>query len=166
MKSRFITSGADRPLWHLSLGCYLAFGLVVLWEGLAAAIGSGHSLVEGAEGVVGSLCHHLPGRTLLLNRRPLPICARCTGIWLGWLVALPVWWAAPAAHREPKRARRKIQLLAGAGSVAAGLAIAEAGGWVATASSTRFWLGLPLGLMAGSLVLEGWPRKSEEVACE
>lgn len=35
-----------------------------------------------------AICHQLPARTFFLNDQPLPLCARCTGIYLGALTAL------------------------------------------------------------------------------
>ncbi|MGI6595498.1 MAG: DUF2085 domain-containing protein [Elusimicrobia bacterium] len=36
---------------------------------------------------IGSLvCHQSPTRTILVNNIPLPLCARCTGIYLGFLI--------------------------------------------------------------------------------
>lgn len=42
-------------------------------------------------------CHGLPDRSLRWSGRPLPICARCTGLWIGYgLAATMVWfWMLP-----------------------------------------------------------------------
>ena len=40
-------------------------------------------------------CHHRPDRTLHLRGRPLPVCARCTGLYAGYGLGLVFWlgWA-------------------------------------------------------------------------
>jgi len=42
-------------------------------------------------------CHGLPERSLRWSGKTLPICARCTGLWLGYaLAAVLVWfWLLP-----------------------------------------------------------------------
>jgi uncharacterized membrane protein len=35
-----------------------------------------------------AICHQLPDRTFLAGDQPLPLCARCTGLYLGFLVGL------------------------------------------------------------------------------
>lgn len=42
-------------------------------------------------------CHALPERSLHWSGRPMPICARCTGLWIGYgLAAIAVWfWVLP-----------------------------------------------------------------------
>lgn len=36
-------------------------------------------------------CHHRPGRTLQVCGRPLPVCARCTGLYAGYGAGLMFW---------------------------------------------------------------------------
>ncbi|MBN1993867.1 MAG: DUF2085 domain-containing protein [Anaerolineae bacterium] len=35
-----------------------------------------------------AICHQIPGRTIHIDGHPLPLCARCTGIYLGALLGL------------------------------------------------------------------------------
>ncbi|HWP79614.1 MAG TPA: DUF2085 domain-containing protein [Candidatus Acidoferrum sp.] len=44
-------------------------------------------------------CHQLPGRSLFYRGYQFPLCARCTGVVAGTLLALPVFffWRAPPA---------------------------------------------------------------------
>jgi uncharacterized membrane protein len=35
-----------------------------------------------------AICHQIPARTIHINEVPLPLCARCTGIYLGALLAI------------------------------------------------------------------------------
>ncbi|RME75228.1 MAG: DUF2085 domain-containing protein [Chloroflexi bacterium] len=45
--------------------------------------------ILGKSHLVGyAICHQIPSRTFHLNGQPLPLCARCTGIYLGALVGI------------------------------------------------------------------------------
>lgn len=46
------------------------------------------SVFEKAHLVGYGICHQLPERTFFINGQPLPLCARCTGIYLGALAGL------------------------------------------------------------------------------
>jgi uncharacterized membrane protein len=46
--------------------------------------------LNGADWAGYALCHRLPGHSLTINGRQLPLCARCTGMYLGAAVALGV----------------------------------------------------------------------------
>ncbi len=59
----------------------------VLLVALAVAIPP-HSLLEKADLVGYAICHQIPERSFVLGGRPLPLCARCTGTFLGALVGL------------------------------------------------------------------------------
>lgn len=48
------------------------------------------------------ICHRRPDRSLFFQGQQLPVCARCTGIWLGYalgiillLVTILPWWIGP-----------------------------------------------------------------------
>lgn len=41
-------------------------------------------------------CHRLPDRSLFYHGKQFPVCARCTGIWIGYFIGLPlVIWLQP-----------------------------------------------------------------------
>ncbi len=40
------------------------------------------------------ICHQLPERSFFLDGRQLPVCARCTGLYLSGAAGLAGWWAA------------------------------------------------------------------------
>lgn len=41
-------------------------------------------------------CHRLPSRSFWYRGKPFPVCARCTGIWIGYVVGLPlILWLQP-----------------------------------------------------------------------
>lgn len=121
-------------------------GLVV---GEGASWTAGRSLVPAFEARFGPVCHHLPERTLAYDGRPLPVCARCTGMWLG--AALGGVGLALPPRRRLIRGVGAAALAAGA--LGLGAALAEALGWLATSNGVRAGLGLLLG--AGPAVTVG-----------
>lgn len=45
-------------------------------------------------------CHRLPERSFFYRGKKFPVCARCTGVWIGYLIGLPIalcnvlpWWS-------------------------------------------------------------------------
>jgi uncharacterized membrane protein len=49
------------------------------------------------------LCHGIPTRCLQLFDTPMPICARCTGIYLGLLAGLIAFWVLPPIQERMLR---------------------------------------------------------------
>jgi len=49
-----------------------------------------HTVLGKANLVGYAICHQIPERTFILGGRPLPLCARCTGTFLGALLGLTV----------------------------------------------------------------------------
>lgn len=51
--------------------------------------------VEGKLGAIGyAICHRIPARSFLINGMPMPLCARCTGIYLGVMICFLIAIAA------------------------------------------------------------------------
>ena len=46
------------------------------------------------------VCHQIPERSLHFGGQPLPLCARCTGTFLGALTGLLVLWAIGHGRRS------------------------------------------------------------------
>ncbi|MGQ0604182.1 MAG: DUF2085 domain-containing protein [Anaerolineales bacterium] len=68
----------SRPLWALTLG---AFALVVgAWLALTPP-----GLLGKADAVGYAICHRIDLRSFHIGDRAMPLCARCTGIYLGAL---------------------------------------------------------------------------------
>ncbi len=51
-----------------------------------------HSLLEMADRAAYAVCHRLPDHSFFIAGRQLPLCARCSGTYLGALAALAVLW--------------------------------------------------------------------------
>ena len=56
------------------------------------------SLLGKCDAVGYAICHRIPERSFFLAGRPLPLCARCTGTYLGALIGIAAMWAL--GHRR------------------------------------------------------------------
>lgn len=50
------------------------------------------SLLNGADWMGYAVCHRITERSFMINGRQIPLCARCSGMYLGVFVALAVVW--------------------------------------------------------------------------
>ena len=140
-------------LGGVSAAAYVAVALWVLWETRRVHIRPSLSDERCGKAAAGPICHHLQERTLGTGGRYFPVCARCAGIWIGWLLASVLWWSFRVTSQNARwLAPRQLALMAAClGAVL--LAVAELGGWLQTNNATRAVLGIPLGLFAGWLLL-------------
>lgn len=37
-------------------------------------------------------CHRMPSRSFFFRKKQFPVCARCTGIYLGYFLMIPILW--------------------------------------------------------------------------
>ena len=103
----------------------------------------------------GVICHQRPERSFVWDGQQLPVCARCTGLYLSAAVGLFAWFAVKAARSwrpiaiDPRIALRVIAVAAvpTAVSVASG----AAGAWDGS-NVTRALFAIPLGASAGAVV--------------
>jgi uncharacterized membrane protein len=49
-----------------------------------------HGILDKADRAAFAVCHRIPGRSFTVAGRPLPLCARCSGTYLGALVGIAV----------------------------------------------------------------------------
>jgi uncharacterized membrane protein len=105
---------------------------------------------------VGSvICHQRPERSFFLDGHQLPVCARCTGLYLSAAAGLIAWVTVKTASRwrhlsfDPRLALRLIAI--GGIPTAVSVATAMAGVWDGS-NLTRALLGMPLGASAGAIV--------------
>jgi uncharacterized membrane protein len=57
---------------------FAAFAVLLIW-----ALGTPPGILGKADAVGYAICHRIAERSFLINGMPMPLCARCTGIYLG-----------------------------------------------------------------------------------
>src|SRR5689334_3189432 len=98
------------------------------------------------------ICHQRPERSFFWSGYQLPVCARCTGLYLSATVVFLAWWAVRFARRSapiaftPQTARRAIALAAVPTIVSWTSGVI--GVWDGS-NMTRALLAIPLGAAAG-----------------
>jgi len=95
------------------------------------------------------ICHQRPERSFFFHGHQLPVCGRCTGLYIGAAVAAPVALALAAALP----ASRARWMLAIAAIPTAVTWLLEFGAGVPFSNTARFVAALPLGFAAAWLVL-------------
>ena len=78
----------DKRSPHLKRRLRLALGVGCLLVILAAVVIPPLAPLEKAHLVGYAICHQIPNRTFFLGGRALPLCARCTGTYLGIVIGL------------------------------------------------------------------------------
>jgi uncharacterized membrane protein len=101
----------------------------------------------------GSLvCHQIPERSFHIGGAQLPVCARCTGLYLG-AAAGALFWLALSRRRLTIPRARTVLAIAAIPTVMT-LVLAWAGWWDAS-NAVRAVTALPLGISGGAIVLAG-----------
>jgi len=110
--------------------------------------------LSGAAYVFGSIiCHQLPDRSFHLAGVQLPVCARCTGLYLGAAVGLAAWTVSLRRRSDRQCSRgRALSLLAVAAAPTATSVVSALAGLGDPANAWRAALALPLGIAGGALV--------------
>lgn len=105
--------------------------------------------------VGGVICHQRPERSFFLDGHQLPVCARCTGLYLSAAVGLVSWLGWKLAGRwrrleiDPRTALRVLAVAA----LPTALSVAsDSIGWWDGSNITRALMAIPLGLTAGVIV--------------
>ena len=113
-------------------------------------------LVVASIYAIGSvICHQIPERSFFWEGRQLPVCARCTGLYVSGVLGLLAWFAIKTARAwrpitiDPRVALRVIAIAA----VPTALSVASGalGAWDGS-NVTRALFAIPLGASAGAIV--------------
>jgi uncharacterized membrane protein len=103
----------------------------------------------------GVVCHQDPGRSFHRGRMPLPVCARCTGLYgaaaAGGVAAVAWAWRRGQRRDVPLRLVR-LGLLAAAAPMAVSWGLEWAGG-VAVGSGVRALTAVPSGAAVSALIV-------------
>ena len=117
------------------------------------AIASNRTVLSlGAAGVYAAgarICHQRPDRCFRIHGLPMPVCARCTGLYLGAAAAAPLALAL-AAGLSSRRARGIAAVAALPTLLTWGLEVA---GLAHPSNAVRAMAALPLGFVAAWLVI-------------
>ena len=105
---------------------------------------------------VGSvICHQLPERSFFVDGRQLPVCARCTGLYLSGAAGFLGWLAMKLARGWPRiavSARAALTIVLGAGIPTAISYVSGLAGVWDGSNAARAVLAVPLGAAAGAVV--------------
>jgi uncharacterized membrane protein len=100
--------------------------------------------------LAGSLvCHQLSERSFHVSGIQFPVCARCTGLYLGGALGMALFFALPQWHLTFQRARAALLLVA----IPTVLTVATA--WLRLwdpGNAVRAAFAAPLGFVAGAIV--------------
>jgi uncharacterized membrane protein len=122
----------------------------VLWTAaiflapLAHAHTGGLTLARAVRGAGALVCHQRVERSFMVGRRPMPVCARCTGLYVsGAAGALAAWMVFPVMPR-----RTRAAMIAAAIPTVATILL-EWAGLAQPGNLTRAVAALPLGAACG-----------------
>ena len=112
-------------------------------------------LVATIYAIGGVICHQRPERSFFWDGHQLPVCARCTGLYLSAAVGLFAWFSVKAGRTwrpsaiDPRLAWRVLAIAA----VPTALSVASGavGAWDGS-NVTRALFAIPLGASAGAVV--------------
>lgn len=152
--------------WILVLGLWAALlvGSPLLLASMGPGVDPAALAVRAARWTYllgGRLCHQRPERSFHLGGTPLPVCGRCTGLYVGALVGAMFW----ATRRRPTAASERVhdltpwrRALLAAGVLTVLTIVIERGG-LDPGNRIRAAAALPLGGVVGALVTAGLRRE-------
>jgi len=116
--------------------------------------------VAAVHGAGGLVCHQRPERSFHVEGAQLPVCARCSGLYLSGTLGAVAAWIGFA--RSPRRARVLLALAA----LPTGITFAaEVAGFGLPSNAVRAIAALPLGGAAGWLFVRMLRAESAETTC-
>lgn len=135
--SGHVKIGRVRPSPRILLAIGLLLWVLLLFAAPGALFPLGHVI-----------CHQRPERSFFIGGRQLLVCARCTGLYLGAALAIPLGLTASIAVSS--RRNRRILLAAALPTLVTWTL--EFAGLVPFSNTTRFVCALPLGFAAAWMV--------------
>jgi len=148
---------------------FLLLAISLLWCGSILSfpflLHSAHPwLASGVYLVFARICHQDPARSFLIGGVPLPVCVRCTAVYLGFLGAVSFW---PLLKRIAAKGNSLLWLLMAAVvlmTVDAGLnLVGIQNGTPTTRALTGSLLGVAAGWIASSIATQkNWSQTNGE----
>ncbi len=105
-------------------------------------------VVINVEHLLGPICHHLFERSFDFHGEQFPVCARCTGLYVGWVVGTLFNFLTKPFDLNTVQ-RQRLMFSVTVWLLANICALLEKFGIMATSNLVRFFLGLPLGIVPG-----------------
>ena len=156
----------ERALARALPGLAVAWAVLILLAPWLASGGHGAVLVSAAAYWLGALvCHQRPERSFHLAGAQLPVCARCTGLYVsGALGVIVAWWRGRPAPSARASSWRVPLVLATLPTV---VTLVVEWWWpAATSKAVRAIAAVPAGVVAGLLLAEFSSFRSRLNACE
>jgi hypothetical protein len=150
----------------LSIAAVAWAGLIVAAPYLASVPHSGGAYLSASAYGFGALvCHQRPDRSFHLADSQLPVCARCTGLYLSAALGVVfVWWRPAARSAPPFPAWRRRLVVAALPTV---VTMVVEWWWPAVTSPVaRALAAIPLGAVAGALLAESASFRGRLDRCE
>ncbi len=99
------------------------------------------------------VCHQLPERSFALAGRQWPVCARCSGLYLGAIVGLAAWLMVRRSlgpvGLAPRHVMRVLAVITAPTAISWATGVL---GWWDGTNAIRAVLALPLGITVGAIV--------------
>jgi uncharacterized membrane protein len=98
-----------RPLWmHLLMaGSIIWCGMIILPALLDVGSSGSRLFASGIRTFFSPICHQDPSRSICVAGKPLAVCARCAGIYLGFILAVAALWMF---RRRPGEISRPVMI--------------------------------------------------------
>ncbi|HUT56198.1 MAG TPA: DUF2085 domain-containing protein [bacterium] len=146
---------SPRRIYLLVLAGAAAACALVFAPVLEAGLGGSGAVNAVARLAFSKVCHQMPERSLWLSGVCLPVCARCTGIYAGFMLGWLCWRMVP----EPRRGRPISTAL-----LLAGIAPLGVDGLINTTTliTSPAWFRVATGLLVGAVAARAlWPALLE-----
>jgi uncharacterized membrane protein len=156
MQEKSLSPLSKRQLFWLVMFCLALAGVIVVWLLLTPA-----GLDQKLWALAYAVCHQNPDHTLSIGGKLLPLCARCTGMYLGSLTAFIVLTRNKRGSEFPRKSLRwGLVVLAlffivdGINSVVYSLKISA--GLYTPSNVLRLFSGLGMGVVIANLLVPLW----------
>jgi len=138
-------------VWGVAAGCALL--LLALIFAAPAALSYGHPLLGSViYQIFRPFCHQIPARSFYFEGHPLAVCARCSGLYIGFAAGVLVYPLVRSVRRSDAPAR--VWLIAAALPTTTDFALGFSGIWANTHLS-RSVTGALLGAVVAFFVVPG-----------